>query len=549
MRRGASESFSSKRGVHISAEKYPTNYLTQLFPPEGRLRQIGIPLFLVLLCLFLRLTFFVGIGINDDMGYIHHARALSGGDNIIADGGSQLAFRLGMVVPLTFACAVFGYNEPAFSTYPILCSLLTCLFIYLTAHVLWGERSAVLSAILWIIYPLQIVFDTQLSPSNQHATCIAGALFFFFAAAQGSKKGLLRKWQSRILFMTSGAFLGAGWMVNELFVIMGIIALPLIIILRPRPADMVWIFLGCARVIFRNILIAKYASGSWFARISSIISTEQVVSSNKESEYLPRVLFRIFDANPFHDEAHFGVLWYFFMFFTFLALFQRQWIAFGFAASAWLVLGYLQWGVMSLEGSPIAKYIRYLSMIVPLKCLAIGGVLGHLILKSGRWNRGVYFLFGIFCLHLAFSGAQATVSAKIPTHDFRKIANFFMNHQEKNPVYMDDISAQFVALFSRNKLKIERIESLEGENPPQTGWLVTNGSRGIVENREYRNAMPLWYRSVPKNWELVKVVKGNENTEVFGNFDPKIYRIKKRLPLDIGNTGSSKHTPLLKGGE
>jgi len=495
----------------------------------NNMRRCGVIVCLLLFFLYLRLAFFVGIGINDDMGYIHHARALSEGSNIIADGGSQLAFRLGMILPLTVAYKIFGYNEHSFSAYPLLSSLCTCIFIYLTAYILWGYRAAIFSALLWVVYPLQIVFDTQLSPSNQHAMCISAALFLFFVASRGSIRGVSRNWHAPILLAMSGGFLGIGWMINELFVVMGIIVFPMLIVLKPRPQTIVWILFGFSIVILTDFVIAKCASGSFLARIPAIMETEKAVVSNKATSYLPRVLFRVCNTNPLHDEGHFGFLWYAFIAFTLLAILQKQWVSLGLAASVWLVLGYLQWGVISFDGSPITKYIRYLSMIVPLQCLAIGGVLARLSQRTWRWRWVINLLFGFLVLHLCFSGASTAMAVRIYTNDFRKIASFLLTQKKDGPAYMDETSAQFVELFSKSQLNIKCVEGYLDRFPPETGYLVVDGSRGIVENSEYRSAMPSWYLSPLDKWELLHVVKGKEDTEVFGNFDPKIYRITSSI--------------------
>ena len=135
-------------------------------------------LLLAVLCLNLRIVNFVGIGINDDIAYIQNARTLAQGDNPIKTGFNQLGFRLGMVFPLAILYSIFGYSETGFCLYPLTCSVLTCALIYLTAVRLWGMGAAVFACLLQITYPLQIVFGTQLSPSNQHATCVAASFSF-----------------------------------------------------------------------------------------------------------------------------------------------------------------------------------------------------------------------------------------------------------------------------------------------------------------------------------------------------------------------------------
>lgn len=508
----------------MASGKDPLSHSVDLPLFTGNARRYGFLACLLLFCLFLRLSFFVGIGLNDDIGYIHHARSVAEGINILANGGSQLAFRIGMVLPLALLYKIFGYSEAAFSSYPLMCSLFTCTFVYFVACILWGQRAAIIAALLWVVYPLQIVFDTQLSPSNQHAACVSAALFFFVAGIRTSSRETPKKLRP-VLLVTSGAFLSAGWMVNELFVVMGIAALPVLIVLKPRPAAVAWCLLGLALLMFGDLVISRCASGSWLARVVAITETERVISSNTASGYLPRVLFKIRAIDPMHDEAHFGVLWYVFSFVTLLALLRRQWVALGLAVSVWLVLGYLQWGVVSLDGSPIARYIRYLSMIAPLQCLTISGVLGHQLEKTGRWGWAIYLLVGLLAFHLSLAGIHAARAARVKTNDFREMASFLSPLRQNGPVYMDETSAQFVELYARGQLDIERIEAHTGEPPPSHGHIVIDGSRGIVEIPEYRAAMSPWYRFPPSSWELLHVIRSNQPAEGFDEFDPKIYRI------------------------
>jgi hypothetical protein len=111
-----------------------------------------------------------------------------------------------------------------------------------------------------------------------------------------------------------------------------------------------------------------------------------MIVSNKDPSYLPRTLFRLFYVNPIHDEGHFGILWYLFIFIPLLAWIQKKWMALGISVSVWLILAYIHWGIMSLEGEPITKYIRYLSMIAPLQCLVIAAVCDHIIQKYLNWR-------------------------------------------------------------------------------------------------------------------------------------------------------------------
>lgn len=489
-----------------------------------RITQYHLLGLLLLTCLATRMIWFVGVGINDDVIYIFNVKMLTDGYNILSHPTNQIGFRLGMVLPLTALYKLFGNSEAAFSSYPIACSLLTCAFIYLTAFLLWGIRAAAIAAIFWIAYPLQIVFDTQLSPSNQHAMLVAGAFFFFFLGREAEKRE--RHIQYAYYFF-SGSCLGLGWMVNELFVIMGVIAIPMIIVFKPRPKAVAMILLGLILMLAIDFIIVKAATGSWLARIYAIINTEKVMSSNKSFDYLPETLFSLFQTDYLTDNGHFGILWHVFILTTIWAFYKKQWITAGLSASVWLVIGYLQWGIMSVDGTPITKYIRYISMIVPIQCLGMGVVFKNWY-EADRSKIVMKLLLGLFILHLLYAGITTIERTKFKTDDYRKISRFLSLYQNDHmPIYMDGYTSLFVDIYSSETVNIKRIENLTELTPPQEGLVIIDGSLFVVNNKDYRKKMPPWYFDPPDNWILLGTVKNKPTNSIYDSYDPKIYYIPK----------------------
>ena len=486
-----------------------------------------IALLIVCLCVIIRLYFFVGIGINDDMGYIHHARSIGNSINILANGGSQLAFRTGMVIPLAILYKLFGYKEIGFVIYPVLSSIISCLFIYFTAHKLWGKTAAIIASLFWVFYPLQIVFDTQLSPSNQHAMCVAASLYFFFAATNKFQSKQHKKYIIPILAMLCGASLGFAWLVNEIFVIMVIAAIPIIIVKKPSIKILGWITLGFGLVFLSDFTICRFASGSWLARINCILDTESVVVSNKNPYYYPQALFKILHPNFYGHEGCFGIIWYIFILTTLYSFIKRTWVAFGISLSTWFLLAYMQWGWQGPDGTPIAKYIRYISMLVPLQCLAMSNAFANCINQNKIWKvvLGIILIL-LFASSILYS-AKVVKAAKIFTNDFRSIADFLIKHNIKNPIYTDSTTVQFVELYSQCKFNLNMVEYYNTNIPPETGLLITHASWGIIENIEYLNKMPWWYRNPLPSWKLICIINGGvDGFDLFDKFDPKIYRIQ-----------------------
>jgi hypothetical protein len=498
-------------------------------------RNLIILLLLLLLCLACRLVNFVGIGTNDDVYYIQNAQILASGNTF-----NQIGFRLGMVAPLALLYKVFGLNEAAFSSYPLICSLITCALIYLTAVRLWGIGAAIFACLLWIVYPLQIVFDTQLSPSDQHATCAVAALFFYFYSTTGktssaipsiSRFNFSSRWKEPVLLIFCGICLGLGWMVNELFVTFPLVVLPFLFLIRPKIKHLLWIITGFLFIMFLELLVVKISTGSWLTKFNCILETERIIPSNKDYGYLPRTLFKIWNTNPLYEEGHFGIIWYLFVIASISTLFLKEKLPLALALGCWLWLAYIQWGIQSPEGTPIAKYIRYISMIVPLQCLVFGAVLGRLLKFSKKLTPVLIFLFALLCIHLFWFGTKAVNMAKLPTEDFKEIAGFLLNLDLKNDdiIYTDFFTGDFVDIYTKGKLNILKA-NVQGENifktllPPEKGILIKDGSRAVIELQEYRNSMPEWYLSPPRHWPLLYTVHGRE-IDIYNEFDPKIYRI------------------------
>ena len=497
---------------------------------NAKQKNLLVILLLLLLCLILRLVNYIGVGINDDIAYIQNARSLAQGYNPISSGFNQLGFRLGMVAPLSLFYKLFGFNNIAFSSYPLICSLITCALIYLTAVRLWGRSAAIFASLLWIAYPLQIVFDTQLSPSNQQATCVVAALFFYFYSIKdrtSAKFDFLSKSREPVLLILSGIFLGFGWWLNELFVTFILVVLPFLLLVRPKIKHLLWVIAGFLIIIFLELLIVKISTGSWLARFYCILKTEAAVVSNKNPEYLPRTLFKVFNANPLYDEGHFGIIWYLFVIVSTSALLLKQKLILALALGCWLWLGYLQWGVQSFNLTPITKYIRYISMVVPIQCLAFGAILGHFLKFSKKLNIFIIFLFILLLIHLSWLGTKAVNTVKIHTEDFREIAGFFSNLelQHDDIIYTDDLTANFVEIYSKGNLSIQRLNNFQVLNPPKKGFLVAYGSRYIIEQPGYRRALPEWFLyPPPAHWPLLYTIRGKQ-VGVYQVFDPKIYKI------------------------
>ena len=133
----------------------------------------------------------------------------------------------------------------------------------------------------------------------------------------------------------------------------------------------------------------RVLSGSFWWRLNIIHLEEQRVLTNLAADYYPRALFRIRQLDFSAQEGHFGLLAYLFLASFPALLWSRSRRALALWASVLLIMLWFQYGIMTLEGRSIAKWIRYLIVLLPFASLACSEALlsvgrrgGHLMVSG-----------------------------------------------------------------------------------------------------------------------------------------------------------------------
>ena len=96
--------------------------------------------------------------------------------------------------------------------------------------------------------------------------------------------------------------------------------------------------------------------------------------------------------------------------------------------------------------------------------------------------------------------------------------------EDDDIICIDNYSGDFVEVYSKNSLNIQKVNDSMNLIPPKKGILVKNGSRDIFELPKYHRTMPKWYSSPPAHWPLIYTVRGKK-VGIYGKFNPKIYKI------------------------
>ena len=138
---------------------------------------------IVIFGLILRLYFFVGMSMNDDIFYAYFANRIATGTY---KPDSFYSVRTGILVPLAIFYYFFGINEVSSSSYFILISIGEIVLTYYLGKFLFSWKVGLLGAFLVSIFAMDIIYATQLGPDI--SLCFFTSLSFFLFLKGGKER-------------------------------------------------------------------------------------------------------------------------------------------------------------------------------------------------------------------------------------------------------------------------------------------------------------------------------------------------------------------------
>ena len=165
----------------------------------------------------MRLIFFTDLVRGDALNYAHAAYELSQGRLHL--GGWSGTSRLALYAPVALLYKLFGPNEVTTLIYPIACSLLTIVFIYLITRLYGGISAGLVAATLWTFLSLDVHLASILLPDGPLAAFSTGSVYFLFLWDRNTKK---KRW---ILLAISSAMLVWAILIKPLAITTGFFVL------------------------------------------------------------------------------------------------------------------------------------------------------------------------------------------------------------------------------------------------------------------------------------------------------------------------------------
>lgn len=392
----------------------------------------------------LRLLSFVGVVGSDDVTISGLAQRLTESGPWVPEGHYQA--RLGLIVPLALIYELFGVGEWQTVAIPFALSLVGIVLAYLITARLFTAQAGVLAALTLAVFPLDVVYASQLMPDLPLGVLLAGA-FYGALRALDSKRYL--PWA-----ITAGSLWGLAYFVKVEAVFLGI---PMLLLLGANFRGwrrLVWVFSVPLLAFALESLAYFVGGGEVVQRLSAVTST----GSLSTTEEFGATQLWVFPKAWFITVYDFALHYYFMLgaaIWVFLARVRGLYII-----VAW-VLVYLLW--LQFGGNPFAEHYnlkshlnRYCNMInVPMAVL-VGAMLATALQRSWRVGAAlvlVMSLAGLFFINFNTLSAERQVATK-QAIDYARSGDLF-------PLYMDRTSYAIASIYMYSSPRWADVEKLQ----------------------------------------------------------------------------------------
>ncbi len=217
---------------------------------------------LLLAAAVVRLLFFTGLSLGDDVFYMSAAAALAEGQGW-PPLGLHWHTRLGITVPTGAAVAAIGWHPFVFIWLPFAASLFSIWFCFHVVRQVAGERAAWIAAILLAAFPLEVIYSTHLFPDLAVGTLSAVAVWLWVTGLKTGRTSAL---------IGSGLAASAAYLCRETVFMEGPVFLALWFffgrVWRPR---LLWVAVVPAITLLAEAALYAYSTGDPLYRLHAIV--------------------------------------------------------------------------------------------------------------------------------------------------------------------------------------------------------------------------------------------------------------------------------------
>lgn len=555
-------------------EKIKNNIQDLRKDPRKILKNPYFYLFCILIfALFLRLYFFVGMGFYDDPTYLNTAyKVYSGVKHIPNQNFWEL--RIGVYYPIVFFWKLFGINELSSSLFFILCSLGSITVTYFIAKEFFSEKIALFSAFMLSIFPLNVLYSTQIGPDIPFQFLTGLAVLFFIYHEKN-------KPHSNVYALFCGVNIAIAYTVKSLIILlMPLFIVYLVIeIIKKKSIKKIFpkkkilrylIILVGFLVVFSIHTIHFYnVSGEWFFVENSrgYVLTHGLNENDDHYWYLTEMfslesdVIKDLDFIPsefsakggyfqnIHDPPMFGFLYYFVIIASMWYIFKRKYNKF-FLVLWWFGFFFFLEFFLQFYCTTCVEYCvypripRFLSIFsIPVVILASGILYMDFssFKKKNTYKKMIPTLKVISMIFLFITSIlyiqQSSTFIRNGIGDIRETAEFLQEKPPKpiyvahgvfkhkssfffkyNASYIDDIR-----IFDCSEINCDDDYYNSGEYISDA-YVILEATSYWIGFNESEGYLPDFCKDPPDDWILLKKIE-IPNYGIFNDFNPKIYYV------------------------
>ncbi len=355
----------------------------------------------VLLVAFLvRLVFMVGLVGSDDLHYATYAHQIATGT--FSPTSYFHALRLGIIGPTALAYRLFGVSAAATVWFPLVCSLLSVFVVYLLGRELFGHSAGLWGAVIYAVFPVDVVQAGLLMPDVPVAT-FAGLALLFVLYGERVESGPV----SLLSFAAAGLLLGLGYMCKVTAVLPTGVLLLYAVLRRKRLHCYAVMLVTLGLIVAIEGVYYRQVNGDFFFRLNVLRQWDHTLADGmlagplaSLSEY-PRAMFLSIEE--------FGLFWYLFVAAAVWAVtvrLKRTWVVMLWVILLWL---YLQFGISSFRQLTFPAHVpRYLILVTIPAAALVGAMLAGLGRRRHRVVLSIVVALVVLS-SLFFTGLHATL--------------------------------------------------------------------------------------------------------------------------------------------
>jgi len=485
----------------------------------------------MIVSLFIRLYYFIGINLSDSYTYLRIIYELE--ENFqIKDLSGLFGSRIMMIIPPFLLTKIFGVNIMLLVSQSMVCSLLLIPLVYKLSRLYYDTETSLLAAFLISLIPFNIIWASWLMPDVPLEFYMTLSAFFLL-------KGFKHEDRLSSYSLISGFFTGIAYLtkVTGAFFILVVIAFGVYNYFVKRKVEwrLSFFFIGFLVIFLLQMGAYIYSGIDLVKNYSNIQDYYEVRANRGHLFYYPLILFSIDpETNTLNIDRYFGdfgfiraplygLFGYVIVLSLLYLIYKRDTSTIPLLIWLFVLALYLNFGIQSLKTFKIIhRDARFLSILMPVAII----IMSRFLITVYRSSRNGRYLTAIIFIFLIVSSLYVTHRLWLfditRTYGMQLAFDFI---KEKNGViYTSMMARQWIETYSgkEHNLTFKGIKKLNCNKVSNAYVLVDNLRPPKTKNVISRKKC---LKNSPSDWE--KVFDSTKQSSVITND----LKVKKNLIL------------------